>query len=76
MSPIAREPRVMISSWIVIVTSVKAVAWNSLLLKLHQGLDLVVRFGIRPTATVVAGVRCSGKFPEVQRGDDLKTLVG
>jgi hypothetical protein len=44
MSPISREAGVMISSGIVIVTSVKAVAWNSLLLKLHQGLYVVVRF--------------------------------
>jgi len=76
MSPISREPGIMISSVVVIGTSVKAVAGNSLLLKLHQRLDVVVRLGIRTPATVVAGVRGSGKFPEVQRGDGLKTLVG
>jgi len=43
----ATEPWVMLTPWLLaIVSSIKAIAWYALLLKLHQRLDLVLGFGI------------------------------
>ena len=52
-----------------VVAPVEAVAGYALLLQLHQALDVVLGLAVRPPAAVTAGVRSSGKFPEIQRGD-------
>ena len=63
VSPVTRKTGV----GVVVVTSVEAVSRHSLLLELHQTLDLMVGLGVGASpAVVVAGVRGPGQLTEVK----------